>query len=79
MVKHHFTQTPYKLLLSILSFSTFDARDDCPLLNSRRFFKTIRIYSPEKGLLQVHVIKVIRNLVPIALEKDKRKEVGVLE
>lgn len=49
-------------------FCTFDARNDCPLLNGRWLFKTICVYSPEKCLLQVHIIKVVRNLTPVALK-----------
>lgn len=52
-------------------FCTFDARNDCPLLNGRWLFKTICIYSPEKSLLQVHIIKVVRDLAPVALNQRR--------
>lgn len=53
-------------------FCTFNARNDCPLLNGRGFFKTICINSPEESFLQVHVIKVVRNLGPVALKLNKK-------
>lgn len=53
-------------------FYTLDARNDRPLLNCRRFFKPIRIYSPEESLFQVHVIEILRNLVEIALMKGTK-------
>lgn len=46
---------------------TFYARNYSSLLDSRGFLKTISINSTKKSFLQVHVIKVVRNLVPVAL------------
>lgn len=54
---------------SKLVSNTFDARDNCPLLNGRWLLKTIGIYSPQKSLLQVHVIEVVGNLSPVALKE----------
>lgn len=46
---------------------TFYARDYSSLLDCRGFLKTIGVNSTEKSFLQAHVIKIVRNLVPVAL------------
>lgn len=53
------------------SHLTLDARHNGALLNSRGFLKTIGIDSSEEFLTEVHVIEVIHNFIPVALEKKK--------
>lgn len=43
-------------------------RDDCTLLDSRRTFETIGVNSSEKFRLQIHVIEIVDDLVPIGLD-----------
>lgn len=47
---------------------TLDTRDNSPLLDSRWLLKTIGIDSPEEMFTQVHLIKAVHNLVPVALK-----------
>lgn len=48
---------------------TLDTRDNGSLLDSGRLLKTIGINSPEQSLTQVHLIKTVHDLVPVALER----------
>ena len=47
---------------------TLDAGDDGSLLNRRRLLEPVRVDASEQFLLQVHVVEVISNLVPVALQ-----------
>lgn len=59
---------PVSFLSFFFSTITFNARNNCSLLNSRRLLKTVRVDSSKERLLQVHVIEVVRDLVPVALQ-----------
>ena len=47
---------------------THDAGDDGPLLDGRRFLKSIGVDPSQQGLTQVHVIKRVADIVIVALE-----------
>merc|ERR1712087_881019 len=55
---------------------TLDAGDDSSLLDSRRFLKTIGIDTPQELLLQVHVIEVLTNLLPVGVDNTIRVHPG---
>ena len=46
---------------------TLDARNNGPLLDGRRFLKTIGVDSSQKRLTQAHDIETVRDLVPVTL------------
>lgn len=59
---------------------TLDTRDNGPLLDGGGLLETIGIDSPEQSLAQVHIIKTVHDLVPVALQGEKEKErEGMLE
>lgn len=60
------------------SLLTLDARNNCSLLDGRWLLKTIGINSSEQGLRQVHVIKTVHNLIPVALKRQHTKLLDTL-
>ena len=53
-----------------------DAGDDGPLLDGRRLLEPVGVDAPQELLPQVHVVKVLRHLVPVGLDDAVRVHAG---
>lgn len=53
---------------------TLEAGYDCTLLDCRRLYKTVGVDSTQQVLLQIHVIEVVHDLIPAALQKNSRHD-----
>ena len=49
---------------------TLDTGNDSPLLNGRRLFEPVGVNAPEQLLPEVHVVKVLADLVPVGVDES---------
>ena len=51
---------------------TFNAGQNCTLLNRGRFFEAISVDSSQKFLSELHIIKVIYDFIPVTFDLSVR-------